>query len=718
MVTEGKVLPTPSVRESLFIESGRLVEAVEGSEGLMWKAVLIEAGLSLNKRMYKPEVLQASIPLFEGAKVFIDHPTVRQEHERPERSLRDAAGWITDPVWDVSVGSTGAVVGMLHLLKSSPITPVVQETYERNKSDFAQLSIFGGGDQKFVGEGSESYWDVEVIKAIRSVDLVTFGAAGGRVVELMASLRREGEIAMLEELTLEEILEARPDLKALWDAKDVVVPDVDDTDDEVTNDEPVAAEPVVESIPTPVVVAPTVVVTEPVVTREPDKALVAMRDEIDSLKESVEIGKCTILAKDKIDATALPKVIKDRLVTRFSGRVFEATELDEMIVEEQTVYAAILDTMPKNPVRVVVDEKDKFSDVLTATVLDEEYEGQAPLGSIQRAYCMFNGFDPMATSRRALADGIIRESFGYDPGLSPLREAISWSTVLGATMNRILVKDYQLPVFNEWEQIVSSIRPLSDMKAQRTERIGYYGALPTVAAGGPYQFTTSPTEEEPQFTPSKRGMLDEWTWEDALNDNLGALRAIPKRLALAAKITLYQFVFDFIKDNSECTYDTTALFHANHSNTATTAFATDPLSVAKYTMRSQTALGSSITTMAVRPKFVLIPNELESEALRLRNSEYDDITDTRRANPHYQTFDVIIVDYWTDPTNWYVIADPSLVPTIELGFLGGKREPELFIEAPNTGSHFSADKVVMKIRFVFGGAIIDHRGMYGGIVAD
>ena len=78
MVTEGKVLPTPSVRESLFIESGRLVEAVEGSEGLMWKAVLIEAGLSLNKRMYKPEVLQASIPLFEGAKVFID-PSVRSE---------------------------------------------------------------------------------------------------------------------------------------------------------------------------------------------------------------------------------------------------------------------------------------------------------------------------------------------------------------------------------------------------------------------------------------------------------------------------------------------------------------------------------------------------------------------------------------------------------------------------------------------------------------
>jgi len=68
-----------------------------------------------------------------------------------------------------------------------------------------------------------------------------------------------------------------------------------------------------------------------------------------------------------------------------------------------------------------------------------------------------------------------------------------------------------------------------------------------VAAGGTYQPLTSPGEVEANFTPAKRGGLESWNWEDALNDDLGALKKIPKKLALAAKITLYQFIFNFLR---------------------------------------------------------------------------------------------------------------------------------------------------------------------------
>jgi len=70
------------------------------------------------------------------------------------------------------------------------------------------------------------------------------------------------------------------------------------------------------------------------------------------------------------------------------------------------------------------------------------------------------------------------------------------------------------------------------------------------------------------------------------------------------------------------------------------------------------------------------------------------------------------VDYWTDATRWFLVADTNLVPTIEVGFLDGKEEPELFSLAENTGSAFSADKVVWKIRHVYGAGILDHRGLY------
>jgi hypothetical protein len=82
------------------------------------------------------------------------------------------------------------------------------------------------------------------------------------------------------------------------------------------------------------------------------------------------------------------------------------------------------------------------------------------------------------------------------------------------------------------------------------------------------------------------------------------------------------------------------------------------------------------------------------------------------ANPLKGNYTIIVTDYWTDATRWFLVADPGLVPTIEVGFLNGKQEPELLTLAENTGSAFSADKIVMKARFVYGAAALDHRGLY------
>ena len=44
--------------------------------------------------IYTAENLAESAPLFKaGTEMFIDHPTESEEWERPERSIRDYAGW-------------------------------------------------------------------------------------------------------------------------------------------------------------------------------------------------------------------------------------------------------------------------------------------------------------------------------------------------------------------------------------------------------------------------------------------------------------------------------------------------------------------------------------------------------------------------------------------------------------------------------------------------
>ena len=64
------------------------------------------------------------------------------------------------------------------------------------------------------------------------------------------------------------------------------------------------------------------------------------------------------------------------------------------------------------------------------------------------------------------------------------------------------------------------------------------------------------------------------------------------------------------------------------------------------------------------------------------------------------------------------MADPADISCIEIGFLDGKEEPELFVQdMPNVGSMFSNDKLTYKIRHIYGGVNTDFRGADGSIVA-
>lgn len=773
------------VKESRLFELGSICEAVEGTEGLVWKATFIEAGRSANGRNYPADVLERSVPLFDKASVYIDHPSKSEEKDRPERSIRDIAGWITNPQWDPEGGSEskGAVIGQLHLLESSPAAAQIREAYERGNPDLVQLSIFGRIRAVPVRENGSGYWNVKEIDKIRSVDLVTLAAAGGRIMDVMQSIREEDEMDMLENMTLEEILELRPDLK-----DKLAVGESDDGDEEdvleviqkavatavqnllskISKAEKLsdAADKAVKtarlavgrgdagaaikelgklskdsSVPEELQKEAKELIaklgySEPAKAEEQeeedeedeeededkvkkesqDTAVEAVRSELEELRHSIKVAECTRKAVSKVQETKLPQAMKDKLIAEFSDRVFEDDELDKAISEETEVYESILAENPRPEVRVTRDARDKMADVVTATIMGETYNDAEPFQSLHRAYCMFTGQDPYKLTGGALASRLVHESIGFDQDLN-VTEAISWTNVFGTAMNRVLAKDYKLPVFNEWELIVSDIKPLKDTRAQYVQSIGYYGVLPTVNSGAPYTYATSPGEDQESYTPAKKGILEEWTWEDALNDDLGALRKIPKRLSLAAKMTLYQFVFDdLLDDNPTLDQDSVALFHGDHNNYSTNALSSDNLTTAKIAMRRQYAKGTTDLRLATKPKYILVPTTLESTAMQIIKSDTEVTSDKDATvyNPHKNTLEVVTVDHWSVQTRWYLVADPNIMPTIELGFLDGKRVPQIFTEATNSGSSFSADKVVIKIRFVFGGTVVDYRSFYGG----
>ncbi|MGH3659677.1 MAG: hypothetical protein ACRDUA_23765, partial [Micromonosporaceae bacterium] len=230
---------------------------------------------------------------------------------------------------------------------------------------------------------------------------------------------------------------------------------------------------------------------------------------------------------------------------------------------------------------------------------------------------------------------------------------------------------------------------------------------------------TSPPDEEATYAITTRGGIEDITLEMIANDDVDAIRRIPIRLGRSAATTLYRFVFDILPTNAATSYDTTALFHTNHANTdASAVLSQSTLSAGRRKMRRQAAYGDTTDVLSIVPRYLIVPSDLEELAFQLCTSVV--AVPATPAGPSdtpniHRGMEPITVDYYTDSNDWYLIADPMQTPTIEIGFYANQDAPELFTQADNTvGSMFDADKLSFKIRHIYSGTVLDHRGFYRG----
>ena len=115
-----------------------------------------------------------------------------------------------------------------------------------------------------------------------------------------------------------------------------------------------------------------------------------------------------------------------------------------------------------------------------------------------------------------------------------------------------------------------------------------------------------------------------------------------------------------------------------------------------------------------RGKYLLVPVDLEEAAFNMlqRNTNND------RFFIQQQGIEVVPVPEWTDTNDWVLAADPAVSAGIEVGFFNGRQEPEIVVaDAPTSGSLFTHDKIDLKIRHIYGGAVDDYRPLYKAVVA-
>lgn len=116
-----------------------------------------------NKRRYVPEAGRQAIGLYEGIKVFTDHPVPGHKHARNDR---DAFGKLFAVRWEPD-----GVYADLHYFKTHPLAQTVCEDVERGLGVFG-LSHNANGE----GETRDGTFWVHKILEVRSVDLVSEAA--------------------------------------------------------------------------------------------------------------------------------------------------------------------------------------------------------------------------------------------------------------------------------------------------------------------------------------------------------------------------------------------------------------------------------------------------------------------------------------------------------------------------------------------------------------
>lgn len=475
----------------------------------------------------------------------------------------------------------------------------------------------------------------------------------------------------------------------------------------------------VESVPEPVVESAPVVedsVTEAVVSTTGPLA-----------KAIVAAALADVPAGDKIGAHVLESIAPQGHLTE--SQISAAVESAIGTASALGVGAPPAPTVPAGD-GVTGDEWDKKLLSLEASMTPGRT--QAPkYTSITQMYADMTGdFKVLAndgetiakTVLEALADG---RKLGLLTDATEAVDSTTFGQAFAAVLYRRLMAVYNSSVpMDYFNAVVSDVTPVPNFKTQRRIAVGGYDNLPVVAEGDPYTALTTPTDDESTYSVVKRGGTEKLTWESILADDLGALRRIPTELGLAAAWTLHEFIAKTLVIDNPTVFDGTALFHASHNNTAAATLDSANLNLARIAMRAQTRRADANSRrLRIQPRTLVVPPELEETAWELVNSRVrlpgsGDSSDIPNFTGSWLNNVVVLdefADYGGDADEWQLLADPSIVPMVEFGYIGSQ-DPSIFLQdMERVGSMFDRDEITYKIRHVYGGVATDFRGFYRSV---
>lgn len=249
----------------------------------------------------------------------------------------------------------------------------------------------------------------------------------------------------------------------------------------------------------------------------------------------------------------------------------------------------------------------------------------------------------------------------------------------------------------------------TDFKPQNRVGSGLFASLPEIPEGAEYTYG-SVAERKEAITVADYGQILRITRQAVINDDLDMLSRIPRKMGRAARSTIGDLVYAVLTANPNMS-DGTALFHADHSNLASSGAVPSvaTLTAARTAMMTQKEKAGG-RSLNIRPRFIIVPAALETTVSQLLNSTVEVGASKGHASNPVQNMAELISDARLDDasaTAWYLAADPNSFDTVEVLFLDGVQQP--FLEEREG---WTVDSVEWKVRITAGVGPLDYRTMY------
>jgi len=650
-----------------------------------------------------PEALQGAVDKFNGVAVFVNHPGFLDMG----RNVRDLAG-VTE---DDARFESDRLRGTIRLYQDSDAGALCAALFDQilEDRDLGQTTPDVGLSAVFWHKAEYEDDDKLTIEFthVESVDVVFGPGAKGAVRAALQAVNSTGAKPQGGYIMSEENTTAQTPVGG-GDGAPPAAP------------APPVAAPTAQPLQHPQAVQPGIALQHPQV---PSLSLEGLSpDQMASLQRTQQRSQALLISQcqNYLDAQLqflsgqLPQASIQHLRRQFHGRVFGPEELEAAVSDQRSLMAELTQGGVVRGMGVtegsMLNELDQITLAFEKLMGLDVKEPVRPLTGIKELYLMLTG------------DRYMRGMFNPEYAMLSYTTSSTMAEVTRNVLNKVMMNQWTAlgeAGYRWWERIVheEDFPTLQDISWVCTDG---FGDLSTVTEGSAFaEISWDDDRETASFV--KKGGFVGLTLEMIDKDDIGAWKAVPRGLAVAGIRTLSAAVSAIFTDNDGTgpqLNDSNYLFDAtNHSNLITHFLDADNWDIAVQTMFEQAEAGSS-KTLALRPKYLLVPVELEKRGRQVLGSNVEPVSGVFYENVRKTAMDnVITVPEWTDEDNWAAVADPVIAPGIGIGYRFG-RVPELFtVTDPRMGLMFTNDVLPIKVRFFYAVGVINYRALLKSNVA-